>query len=56
MTRPTQEAKLAGSKRKDRDAWINHAKACEKCREKTGICDAGRPLLKAAIAEMGDGK
>lgn len=54
--KPQAEKLAALARRRDRDAWIRHAKDCMECREKTGICEAGRPLLQAAVEEMGDGK
>lgn len=57
MTRTTEEQRLAElAKRKDRDAWIKHSASCEECRRPAGICEAGTPLLKLAIQEMGDGR
>lgn len=43
--------------RKQRDAWIQHFARCEFCKAtKDGVCDEGRPLLAAALVEMGDGR
>jgi hypothetical protein len=43
--------------RESRDKWIRHFASCEYCKAtKDGVCDEGRPLLAAALVEMGEEK